>query len=153
RSNAVLEWIYPSPTDTSAHEPQGLDFLGSDSAGVLASWKDFWPQTGTQQCWDGVARLAEDGDSEWLLIEAKANHAEFCTPPCGEARHGGRAQIESALNATKRHLGVHRDFSWLGSYYQHANRLATLYFLSTQGIRAHLIDILFVGDAFPDKRR
>src|SRR5262249_39239879 len=81
RSNAVLEWIYPSPTDTSAHEPQGLDFLGSDSAGVLASWKDFWPQTGTQQCWDGVARLAEDGDSEWLLIEAKANHAEFCTPP------------------------------------------------------------------------
>jgi hypothetical protein len=48
---------------------------------------------------------------------------------------------------------VHRDFSWLGSYYQHANRLATLYFLSTHGIRAHLVDVLFIGDAFPDHRR
>jgi hypothetical protein len=90
---------------------------------------------------------------EWVLVEAKANHPEFCTPPCGAAKHGGRPQIELALNATKNHLGVDRDFSWLGSYYQPANRLASLYFLSTQSIRAHLVEILFVGDSFPDHRR
>src|SRR4029450_7952280 len=81
---------------------------------------------------------------EWVLVEAMANHPEFCTPPCGAAKHGGRPQIQIALNPPKNHLGVDRDFSWLGSYYQPANRLASLYFLSTQSIRAHLVEILFV---------
>ena len=57
------------------------------------------------------------------------------------------------FKATKHHLDVHRDLCWLGSFYQHANRLATLHFLSTQGVRAHLVDVLFVGDSFPDQRR
>jgi hypothetical protein len=144
-----LDWIYPANVTTG--EPEGLTFLSDH--GNVEGWKEFWPQTGTQPCWDGVARFKADLKTEWALIEAKANHAEFCTPPCGAAKHGGRPQIERALNATKQHLGVHRDFSWLGSYYQHANRLATLYFLSTRGIRAHLIDLLFVGDSFPDQRR
>jgi hypothetical protein len=152
RSRGSLEWIYPSTVDKSAREPEGLGFLPPDSP-ALANWKEFWPQSGSQQCWDGVATLAADAGIEWLLVEAKANHAEFCTPPCGAAKHGGRAQIERALSVAKRHLEVHRDFGWLGSYYQHANRLATLYFLSTQGIRAHLVEILFVGDSFPDHRR
>jgi len=147
-----LEWVYPS-ADPSAREPEGLAFLCAESQDVLDRWKDFWPQTGTQQCWDGIARLETGVATEWILIEAKANHAEFCTPPCGAARHGGRPQIEHALSATKGHLEVHRDFSWLGSYYQHANRLATLHFLSLQGISAHLLDVLFVGDEFPDHRR
>ena len=86
-------------------------------------------------------------------ISIGLNHPEFCTPPCGTANHGGRGQIERALNATKHQLGVHRDFCWLGSFYQHANRLATLHFLSTQGVHAHLVDVLFVGDSFPDQRR
>jgi hypothetical protein len=152
RRDGSFAWIYPS-ADASAKEPEGLGFLPADLAKVVDRWKEFWPQTGTQQCWDGVARLATDAGVEWILIEAKANHAEFCTPPCGAAKHGGRPLIERALDATKRHLVVHRDFSWLGSYYQHANRLAALYFLSTQGIRAHLVDVLFVSDAFPDHRR
>ena len=139
------DWIYP--TNAPTREPEGLSFL-SDRSDIVDRWKEFWPQTGTQQCWDGLARLAVNLGTEWVLIEAKANHAEFCTPPCGAAKHGGRGQIERALNATKRHLGVHRDFCWLGSFYQHANRLATLHFLSTQGVRAHLIDVLLSAIRF-----
>src|SRR4029434_7849058 len=67
---------------------------------------------------------------EWVLVEAKANHPEFCTPPCGAAKHGGRPQIELALNATKNHLGVDRDFSLLGLYLQPAYRPCLFFFLS-----------------------
>jgi hypothetical protein len=67
---------------------------------------------------------------------------------------GGRSKIEHALGEVKRYLGVHRHFSWLGSYYQHANRLACLYFLNVKvGIRARLIELFFIGDVFPDGRR
>jgi hypothetical protein len=80
RPDARIEWIYPSPIDTTAREPEGLDFLPVESTEDVEGWKEFWPQSGTQQCWDGVARLLDGDGSEWLLIEAKANHAEFCTP-------------------------------------------------------------------------
>jgi len=96
----------------------------------------------------------ENGTPTWLLIEAKANHPEFTGSPCG-ARTGSdaRKKIESALGRVKRHLGVHRDFSWLGSYYQFANRLAALYFLQRRRISARLVFLYVVGDCFPDDRR
>ena len=53
----------------------------------------------------------------------------------------------------KRALGVHRDISWLGSYYQHANRLAVLWFLREHDQPAMFLDLLFMGDRFPDGRR
>jgi hypothetical protein len=61
RPGGKLEWVYPSATDAAAQEPEGLAFL-SDSPEVLAHWKQFWPQTGTQQCWDGVA---------WVPVEQR----------------------------------------------------------------------------------
>jgi hypothetical protein len=121
---------------------------------VLAQWRKFWPQRGTPPNWDGIAQV-EDGAilDDWLLLEAKANHPEFCGAPCGASPRGGRAQIEHALGEVKKYLGIHRHVSWLGSYYQHANRLACLYFLNVKaGIPARLIDVYFIGDAFPDGR-
>ena len=112
-----------------------------------------WPTSGRQQSWDGVATLvAPGGRWTWLLIEAKANHPEFCTPPT-TAKDDGRKLIQKTLNRVKRALGVHRDFSWLGSYYQHANRLAALSFLNANGQPAMFLDLLFIGDRVPDGRR
>ena len=116
-----VQWVHPISGKTGAPEPKGANFLRS-RADVQALWKKFWPQRGNQQRWDGIAKC---GDT-WLLVEAKANQPEFCTPPCGAKPEGGRRQIEKVLNQTKKHLGVHRHFSWLGSYYQYANRLAFL---------------------------
>jgi len=142
-----VEWIYPATGET--REPKGLNFLVG-RPDVVAAWKKFWPQTGNQQRWDGIARCGDD----WLLIEAKANHPEFCTPPCG-AKADSRKTIEKALGALKVALGVHRHFTWLGSYYQYANRLAVLYFLTRKvkpPVPARLVFLHFVGDKFPDGR-
>jgi hypothetical protein len=144
-----LKWVYPAgPT---AREPRGLDFLtGRDD--VQKRWRDFWPQRGTPPTWDGVAQIFTDGlEPEWVLIEAKANHPEFCSPPCQASVNGGRPQIEHALNKVKRHLGVHRHFAWLGTYYQHANRLAVLYFLHEAKVAARFVDVFITGDTFPDQ--
>jgi len=35
---------------------------------------------------------------------------------------------------------------WLERHYQYANRLAALHFLNTQGIKAHLVMVYFMGD-------
>ena len=60
--------------------------------------------------------------------------------------------IERALNRVKEHLGVHRDFPWLGTYYQHTNRLAVLYFLVVQAkIATRFVEVFITGDAFPDE--
>ncbi|MBP1777162.1 MAG: hypothetical protein H6Q86_3172 [candidate division NC10 bacterium] len=145
-----LEWVYPTPGKTGAPEPKGVNFL-KGRPDVRALWKEFWPQRGNQQRWDGVAKC---GDT-WLLMEAKANHPEFCTPPCGAKAEGGRKQIEKVLNQTKKVLGVHVHFTWLGSYYQYANRLAVLYFLAEKArppVDARLVFIYFCGDRFPDGR-
>jgi hypothetical protein len=142
-----MQWIYP--TTAKAREPKGVNFL-TDRPDVVAAWKKFWPQTGNQQRWDGIARCGD----EWLLIEAKANHPEFCTPPCG-AKADGRKKIQKALGEVKAALGVHRHFTWLGSYYQYANRLAILYFLAKEidpPVAARLVFVHFLGDQFPDAR-
>jgi hypothetical protein len=86
-------------------------------------------------------------------MEAKANHPEFTGSPCG-ARTGSdaRKRIEHSLGKVKAHLGVHRHFSWMGSYYQYANRLAALYFLNKHKIPARLVFVYFTNDCFPDRR-
>jgi hypothetical protein len=85
----------------------------------------------------------------WFLIEAKANQPEFCTPGT-RAEGEARKQIERSLNRVKRRVGVHRYFSWTDSYYQYANRLATLAFLRDNGVDARLVFVYFIGDRFPD---
>ena len=94
-----------------------------------------------------------DRESTWVLIEAKANEPEFTGSSCG-ARIGteSRKQIERALGKTKSRLGVHGDFSWLGSYYLYSYRLAALWFLRERNVDARLLFIYFCGDTFPDKR-
>lgn len=44
-----------------------------------------------------------------------------------------------------------RWFRWTATYYQYANRLATLWFLREQGVGARLVSVYFVGDRFPDR--
>jgi hypothetical protein len=149
--DARLEWVYPTGAE-GEREPQGLEFL-SDREDVQALWRDFWPQRGRGPTWDGVAVVHANSSPEWVLIEAKANTVEFVTPSCGAVERGGREQIETALNRVKAALGVHRHYSWLGSYYQYANRLAVLHFLNEQArVPARLLHVYFTGDCFPDGR-
>jgi hypothetical protein len=146
-----VAWVYPTGAPNE-REPEGLEFL-TDREDVLTRWKEYWPQRGRAQTWDGIAKLHRGESYEWVLIEAKANTVEFVTPPCGASKDGGRDRIEKTLNRLKTHLGVHRHFPWLGTYYQYVNRLAVLHFLNDlSGVPARLVHVYFVGDCFPDAR-
>jgi hypothetical protein len=142
-----IEWLpFPRNAQGKEREFQGISFLPPDTRKALTdAWRRFWPQKGRKQSWDAIAR---SGDT-LLLVEAKANEPEFCSP--GSRSEGEpRKQIERSLNRTKRGLGVHRHFSWIDSYYQYANRLAILDFLRRNEIDARLVFIYFAGARFPD---
>jgi hypothetical protein len=54
---------------------------------------------------------------------------------------------------TKTFLGVPESSDWLGPYYQYANRLAVLYFLTVKAqVGARLLFGYFTGDRFPEGR-
>ncbi len=148
---ARLNWIYPPDHSLagSAREPEGMEFL-KEKKDILEKWSDFWPQRGKQPTWDAVAKLTNVREPEWVLFEAKANRPEFCSLPSG-AIGGGRKKIEKAIGSVKKHMGVHWRFHWLGTYYQYANRLACLYFLTEVAhVPARLVFVYFFGDSFPD---
>jgi hypothetical protein len=153
KTDMEIDWVYPT-LDLAANEPRGLEFLKAEprQRKAFLAWRAFWPQTGKNINWDGVARDVNTG--EWLMFEAKANHPEFCSSICTASQRKSRKRIESAHSKAKRHLNVHRDFQWLGTYYQYANRLTCLYFLNIlRKIPARLILIYFIGDKFPEWAR
>jgi hypothetical protein len=150
-----IRWLYPDQSGSGGDEPRGVGFLKSErwatgTERALATWPDVWPQSGTPQSWDGIAILEHDGAPvRWLLFEAKANHPEMVRAPT-RASKASLSKIQTALNATKHHLGVHRHFDWTGSYYQFANRLTMIRFLNQHDVPATLVELFFVNDVFPD---
>jgi hypothetical protein len=141
-----VEWLAFPATAAGDREFRGLEFLrGTPDDRVLPAWRAFWPPTGRAQTWDLIGRA----DRTWLLVEAKATWPEFVTSSC-RATGEGLATIKRSLNRVKRELGVNRWFDWTSTYYQHANRLATVWFLRNQGVDARLVEVHFLGDEFPD---
>jgi hypothetical protein len=142
-----IRWLgFPRAPRGDDREFRGLEFLPREFyREVQREWKEFWPTTGRQPTWDAIGRAGED----WLLVEAKANHPEFTGSP-SRASPASLRLIEQRLNQVKRDFGVHRFFSWTGSYYQYANRLAALWFLRKREVPAQLVFVYFFGDEFPD---
>jgi len=129
-------------------EWEGLEFLPVNDPARTA-WNDYWPQTGTQQNWDAIGKASISGREEWLLVEAKA-HLDELKSRCGAKEKGGLRQIRDALAVLKRALGVDEECDWLNGYYQLANRLAVLNFLTQNGVPARLVLIYFTGDTRED---
>lgn len=145
---AEIRWIYPTPDANDRSEPRSIHFI--DDAEVREAWSKFWPKRGPS--WDAVGKLPDELGGDWILVEAKSNHPEFCSQRC-KAGDASLGQIQRSLAKVKKHLGVHSAFSWVDTYYQYANRLATLYFL-TERVRqpARLVFLYFVGDDMGDGR-
>jgi len=125
-------------------ELKGLEFL-SGSPEVQRAWTEFWPQGRGIQNWDAVGQLRTNGTTEWLLVEAKAHLGEIHSN-C-QARTGpGKEKIKAAFVEVKRELGASADADWICTYYQAANRIASLYFLQKHLIPARLLFVYFHGD-------
>jgi len=130
-------------------EWNGLEFIKNPD--VLRSWHAFWPTSGRSQNWDAVGKIRRgDGREEWLLVEAKAHlHEEKSS--CGATNHRSIEKIERALEKTKTAFGAASTpfENWYKKYYQYANRLAALYFLTEEcqpAVPARLLFIFFLGD-------
>ena len=136
-----IRWVSPLESDQYA-EYRDEDFLERIGCSTLNDeLKLFWPARGPQ--WDALA-LTDRG--EVLLIEAKAHVSELISQGT-QAEGKSLSLIEHSLAATITALRAQPKISWTGPFYQFANRLAHLHFLSRQGVAAHLILVCFVGDS------
>jgi len=137
-----LEFVSPLVTDDYAEyrDDAAIKRLCKHRA-IKESTRTFWPRGGPQ--WDG---LAFSPTQNIFLFEAKSHIRELVGGGCAASKQS-RAQIDRALAAVKQHCGVSKEFSWTGQFYQHANRLAHLYwFRVVQRYPAHLVYVLFTGD-------
>jgi len=124
-------------------EWEGIRFL--EPSRVPEAWGRFWPSSGSQQNWDVVGQATFPHGKEWLLVEAKAHVVEMRSD-CHAEKEESKCLIAKALDATKKATAVPVSCNWLEGHYQYANRLAALHFLHTQGIKARLVMIYFMGD-------
>lgn len=115
---------------------------------MASAYRAWWPTTGNVPNWDAVGRREIDGQTEWLLVEAKAHLHELdqrcAAKDAGEG--GSREVIARRLDEVKAALSPGNPNDWLAHYYQYANRLATLWFLQEHGVPARLLHICFLGD-------
>ncbi len=146
-SGSSIDWLdfdfAPKTKPMQDAELTALDFLDGRPQ-LQAAWAGFWPRTGTPINWDAVGWLTGSGPPELLLVEAKANLQELRSST--GSKGAGRALINASLDQVKQGLGVPASADWLNGYYQHANRIAVLWFLLQHGIPARLVNIYFVGD-------
>ncbi|MDY6846247.1 MAG: hypothetical protein SVP52_03835, partial [Chloroflexota bacterium] len=130
-------------------EYNGLEFI--KNLDILRNWHAFWPTSGRSQNWDAVGKIKVDGHEEWLLVEAKAHTHELKGSGCGATNPRSIEKIERALEKTKSAFGAASTpfENWYKKYYQYANRLAALYFLTEEcnpPVPARLLFIYFLGD-------
>lgn len=139
-------WVSPLSAD-NYREYLDIDFLNIiGEINLRKRLRGFWPSNGPH--WDALARVERrNGERGVILAEAKAHIGELGGPTyCCRAEPINRQKIENTLNQVKNELGVATNVDWLGEYYQHANRLAHLYFLYVMcKVPTWLVYICFIG--------
>jgi len=149
----AVEWLDFEFSPKNAPLRDDREFVGLEfipDAAVQEKWKLFWPQKGDVQNWDAVGKIYFGGSVEWLLVEAKSHIAEI-ESPCGAKNRSSKQAIRLALEKTSRAFGNRSQpiENWLAPYYQYANRLAVLYFLTKEcdpPVNARLLFIYFYGE-------
>lgn len=145
-----IQWHSPLMNDQFAEysDQEFLERLGivPETVPLTVPLLDFWPNGGPH--WDGLATTSTGGV---ILVEAKANIAEFATNPCGAGDPASILQINNSLSDVQQfmHIAANRcrPELWFNAFYQYANRLAHLYFLrELNGIPTHLIFLDIVND-------
>jgi hypothetical protein len=142
-SGQEICWKSPLKQDEYA-EYRDTDFLKQIRLADLSEkLNHFWPKIGPQ--WDALGKTS-DGKI-YILVEAKANVPELVSF-CGAKDKESLKTISESLNETQRWLNCKEPcIDWKYGFYQYANRLAHLYFLSEKAhLEAYLIFLYFVED-------
>lgn len=138
--DGIINWLeYPKDIHRLSLDSEytGISFLENHDL-YDKQWKEFWPQKGNPQNWDGIFKIGD----KYYLVEAKAHINEISSDG-----HKHNEQISARLNEAKQYYGISYDTEdWEGSYYQQANRLCFIYFLKQFcNIDAELINIFFIN--------
>lgn len=142
-SQESIQWLSPIKDDNYAeyYDQAFLDRLGLYN--LRTPLKSFWLPSGPR--WDGLAKTTS---GKVILVEAKA-HIEETVDYHSKASSESLDQINRSLSDTKKAFGAYTDARWESPFYQYANRLAHLYFLSElNSVDAYML-FLYFADA-PD---
>jgi hypothetical protein len=94
----------------------------------------------------GAIKLAfeiKNNSGKIILVEAKA-YIEEAVDYCTKASPESRKRIESSIEQAKNAFSANPDASWNNPFYQYANRLAHLYFLTDLNeLDAYLLFVAF----------
>ena len=141
------KWVSPLASNdyTEYQDKQFLEAIGY--LNLSKKLAEFWPRRGP--VWDALATVeGKSGSRGVILLEAKSHIEELANPSYAcKATRKSLDRIKNALTIVKHDLKVKRKAEWLGDYYQYANRIAHLYFLTilTQ-VPAWMVFLYFVGD-------
>lgn len=91
------------------------------------------------QNWDAVFML----NDTIYLVEAKAHVDELQSKNKDKNGGGSREEIKRFFKEQLENYNIQVSDSWLGDYYQFANRMATAAFVNNCGIKAKILYILF----------
>ena len=135
-----IRWLSPLKSDDYA-EYRDQDFL--NLLGVKLekiSLAQFWPKGGPQ--WDA---LGKSSAGKLLLVEAKSHISELISKSQAEDE-GSMKKIQKSLEETMQYLNSKAHVDWSQSFYQYTNRLAHLYLLRKNDLRAYLVHVYFLND-------
>jgi hypothetical protein len=156
---ATIEWLSPLAA-TGYVEYQHASFWQAIRQPELATRAvGWWPARGGP-CWDALALAHRPGGTSTLvLVEAKAHVAEFGPAPCGATDETSITQIRAAVEHAREQLrGSAGTDTWMGGYYQLANRLTWALWLRDHQVNTVFAHVLFADDrsnisATPDELR
>lgn len=150
-----IEWLdhrFHPKAELRDVELKGVEFLLNDEP-QKAEWAGFWPRKGNPPNWDAVALVTlKNRDITWMFVEAKS-HVDELGSRCNAVERGGLSEIKKVFAKTQMAFGVTDQRDWTQGYYQHANRLALIYFFSLlDSPPARLLNIYFTGDNVPKRK-
>jgi hypothetical protein len=121
-----------------------FDQASLDKLGVKLSRKpltSFWPKGGPH--WDALGKTA--ASQKLFLVEAKSHIKELISS--ARASSASLQKIRESLHETRHFLGSRSAADWTMGFYQYVNRLAHLYLLRENDLKAYLIFVYFFNDA------
>lgn len=140
-SNEEIRWLSPLKRDEYAEysDQDFIDLLGVKLERVPLS--DFWPKRGPQ--WDALGRSKS---GKLFLVEAKSHIGELISTMKATDEDSIR-KIRRSLREVTIFLNSNAETDWSRGFYQYTNRLAHLYLLRHNQLRAYLVFVYFLNDS------
>lgn len=148
-ADCAIDWVSPIAAEIPGEEGyrEFLDEAYLRQLGLAShvdALAEFWPRSGPR--WDALGIANGPGAPTYLIVEAKSYPGEM-TSKCTAKAQASKDLIARSLADAQRHYGVDSAIDWHKPYYQYANRLAHVWFMTERcGLRALLVNLCFVDD-------